>query len=72
MSSLSKALAQLKFDSRMTELNQKQGLLTTQELKKHLESLPDLASRAVQLTLEDEANGADDHHSLSGMDRSTH
>ncbi|MCC7406248.1 MAG: hypothetical protein IT288_17780 [Bdellovibrionales bacterium] len=72
MSRLSKALAQLKFDSRMTEWNQNQGLVTPEEVKKHLDSLPDLSSRALQLTLEDETNGADDHPMPTGMDHNTH
>ncbi|MCB0385897.1 MAG: hypothetical protein KDD43_10935 [Bdellovibrionales bacterium] len=81
MGSLRKGLEQLKFDSRMTEWNESQGLLTKEEYQKHLDSLPDLSGRVVPLTLEDEANGSDifdsgmghtGGHSDGGMDPSTH
>ncbi|MCB0363857.1 MAG: hypothetical protein H6624_15775 [Bdellovibrionaceae bacterium] len=81
MGSLRKGLEQLKFDSRMTEWNESQGIMTREEYQKHLDSLPDLSGRAVPLTLEDETNGSDilssgmdtsGGHSDGGMDPSTH
>jgi hypothetical protein len=40
--SLDKAMKNLKYDSRLTEYNLNAGILTPEELKKHLEALPDL------------------------------
>jgi hypothetical protein len=43
--SLHKALKNLKFDKRLTEYNLNKGLLSQDELKKHLESLQDVGSK---------------------------
>lgn len=43
--SLHKSLKNLKFDKRLTEYNLNKGLLSQDELKKHLESLPDVGSK---------------------------
>ncbi|MBK7844354.1 MAG: hypothetical protein IPJ71_11760 [Bdellovibrionales bacterium] len=59
MGNLRKSLDKLKFDQRMVDWNYTEGLLTKEEYRKHLESLPDMAHKAVELTLEEEANGAD-------------
>lgn len=42
--------ADLKFDVRVRERLVKSGLLTDNEVEKHLEALPDLAAQAVELT----------------------
>lgn len=44
----------LKFDKRLLEINFKNGLLSKEEYQKYLDQLPDRASNATQLTLEDE------------------
>lgn len=59
MGNLRKALDELKFDTRMRDWNENQGLVTRDEYNQHVEALPDLASRAVELKLEEESNGAD-------------
>ncbi len=51
---LQKVLEALKFDKRMAEWYMRRGLLTTEELKKHLESLPDLSAEAARFDLEEE------------------
>lgn len=43
--SLDKSLKNLKFDKRLTEYNLNKGLLTQDELKKHLDSLQDVGSK---------------------------
>ena len=43
--SLHKSLKNLKFDKRLTEYNLNKGLLNKEELKKHLDSLPDVGSK---------------------------
>jgi hypothetical protein len=43
--SLHKALKNLKFDKRLTEYNLNKGLLSQDELKKHLDSLQDVGSK---------------------------
>lgn len=59
MGNLRKSLDKLKFDQRMVDWNYTEGLLTKEEYRKHLESLPDMSHKAVELTLEEETNGAD-------------
>lgn len=49
----------IKFDSRMTEYNLTRGVLTKEELEKHLSQLPDLSNEALSLTLEDTADAGD-------------
>lgn len=51
----------IKFDSRMTEFNLSRGILTKEELEKHLSQLPDLASEALPLTLEDNESPNETH-----------
>lgn len=50
--SLAKAMEDLKYDSRLTEYNLNSGILSQEELKKHLQSLPDLAPQTEKLDLE--------------------
>lgn len=50
--SLAKAMKNLKLDSRLTEQNLRSGQITKEELKKHLESLPDCAAMSEPLNLE--------------------
>ncbi|HPI39268.1 MAG TPA: hypothetical protein PLJ21_00585 [Pseudobdellovibrionaceae bacterium] len=42
--SLHKALKDLKFDKRLIEKNINQGVITPEDVKKHLESLPDCSA----------------------------
>lgn len=58
---LQKVLEALKYDKRMAEWYLRRGLITKEELKKHLETLPDLANEAAHFDLEEEeetGNGA--------------
>ena len=50
--SLDKAMKNLKYDSRLTEYNLNSGILSPEELKKYLESLPDLAPQSESLDLD--------------------
>jgi len=59
--SLDKALKNLKFDVRMTEFNVNQGSVSKEELKAHLNSLPDLASQAEQIDLEENSKSSQQH-----------
>ena len=51
--SLDKALKNLKFDSRMTEFNLNNNVISKEELKAHLEKLPDNSANAEQIDLEE-------------------
>lgn len=50
--SLNKALEELKFDKRLTELNLRLGRITQEEVEKNLSSLEDLESQVEKLDLE--------------------
>lgn len=50
--SLDKAMKNMKFDNRLFQQNMANGTLTEEELKKHLESLPDCANNAEKLQIE--------------------
>jgi hypothetical protein len=52
MALLHEAVDEKKFDSRVAQRNIERGLLKPEELKKHVESLPDDASHAVQVDLD--------------------
>lgn len=43
----------IKFDARMVEYNLNRGLITKEELEKHLQSLPDLADQATTIEIEE-------------------
>ena len=60
--SLDKALKNLKYDVRMTEFNVNQGQISKEELKAHLNSLPDLAHNAEQINLEDISGSSSQQH----------
>ena len=62
--SLSKELEKLKYDKRLTEWHISRGKFPKEEWKKHLDSLPDLASNVESFNL-GEDNGA-----LNGAHRS--
>lgn len=51
--SLDKALKNLKFDIRMTESNLANGVISEDELKAHLGSLPDSSANSEKLDLEE-------------------
>ncbi len=59
--SLRKSLDKLKFDVRMADINLKSQLVTSEELNKNRESLPDLKDQATIIDLENSnlTNGAD-------------
>lgn len=52
--SLNKALEDLKFDKRLTELNLRLGRITQEEVEKQISSLEDLQAQVEQLDLESE------------------
>lgn len=56
MSRLHKAMQDLKFDKRMFEWNLRNGHITKEELKKHLEQLPDDANKVDLLRLMEESH----------------
>lgn len=60
MSSLDKAMKNLKFDARLTEYNLNNGIMSKDELKTHLEKLPDLAAQAEPIDIE--KKDKDDQH----------
>lgn len=49
--SLDQAMKNLKFDTRMLEIQLSRGTLTQPELQKHLDTLPDLANLSEPLML---------------------
>jgi tripartite-type tricarboxylate transporter receptor subunit TctC len=59
--SLDKALKNLKFDVRMTESNINNNTISKEELKAHLEKLPDSASNGEQINLEENKSSAQHH-----------
>lgn len=60
--SLDKAIKNLILDTRMIELNLSQGQLTKEELKKHLDALPDLANNCETLDIEDRNSSKNEQH----------
>lgn len=50
--SLNKALEDLKFDKRLTELNLKLGRITQEEVDKHQNALEDLEAQCEKLDIE--------------------
>lgn len=54
MSTLNKALEDLKFDKRLTELNLRLGRITKEEVEKQINALEDLESQVEKLDLESE------------------
>ena len=54
--SLKDAIEKLKYDSRMVEINMKSEILNGQDLKKHLEKLPDLKGNSMSLDIESEGH----------------
>ena len=58
--SFNKSFSGLKFDKRMRDWNVKQGFLTEEEYKAHLESLNDLQDECVLLSIEDESSKSTD------------
>lgn len=60
--SLDKAMKDLKFDNRLLEQNLVNGSVKQDELKKHLENLPDSASNAGTVDIDDSNHRAEDQH----------
>jgi hypothetical protein len=56
--SLSKEIEKLKYDKRLQEWYLSRGLMSAEELKKHLDSLQDLATNVEAFQLGDEAAGS--------------
>lgn len=61
---LSKELEKLKFDKRLTEWQVSRGHIAKEDLKKYLDSLPDLASNVEIFSLGDE--GSHENNSSNG------
>lgn len=59
--SLDKAMKNLKFDKRMTEKNLNNGSITKDELKKHLDSLPDMKDKVETVNLSDDRSKPEAH-----------
>ena len=58
--SLRRCIENLKFDARMLDINIKSHVLTPDDLKKHLASLPDLQDQTLKVDLNSNGNGRDD------------
>jgi hypothetical protein len=56
---LSQALDNMKFDQRMRDFQFKHGMVTREEVEKHLASLVDRSADCENLTLEDKDDFAD-------------
>jgi hypothetical protein len=52
--SLAAEIDRLKYDKRLIDLNVSRKRLTKDELKKHLDALPDLADNVIRVELENE------------------
>ena len=50
---LNKAMQNMKYDVRMIEFNLSNNQMTNDELKTHLQGLPDCAANSAPITLED-------------------
>lgn len=59
--SLDKATKKLKFDTRLTEWSLNNGQLSKDELKKHLDALPDLKDKSEVVNLSDDRHRSDAH-----------
>jgi hypothetical protein len=53
---LSKALENLKFDTRMKDWNVKQGIVTKEDLDKNIKNLKDDVANSEEVTLEDKGD----------------
>jgi hypothetical protein len=60
--SLAEANKNLKWDVRLTERNLSVGELKKEDLQKHLEQLPDLASNVETFTMDGKNTSADESH----------
>jgi hypothetical protein len=60
--SLDKAMKNLKFDTRMIEYNINNGLLTNEELQKHIQALQDIADQSETLNIEDRNSTKSESH----------
>lgn len=58
---LGDAIKNLKYDKRLTLWNINQGNLTAEELKKHLDSLPDLGKNVELMTMSEERPSSEAH-----------
>ena len=55
---LQKILNDIKFDKRLVDWYMRRGQLTKEDLKKHLETLPDLSSEVSRFELDEDSNGS--------------
>lgn len=51
----------LKYDSRLTEYNLRNGILTQDELKAYLDKLPDLSGQTAIVDISDKKHAEDQH-----------
>jgi hypothetical protein len=56
--SLDKSLQAMKFDTRLIELSLRAGTLSKEEIKKHMDQLPDLSDKCEKLNLDDSSGDA--------------
>lgn len=52
---------EMKYDSRLVEHNLRSGILTQEELKAHLEKLPDLSGQTAIVDISDKKHAEDQH-----------
>ena len=60
--SIDKVMKIMKFDSRLIEYNLNNGTITKEELKTHLQNLPDLADKAEKLDIDDRRSSEEEQH----------
>lgn len=56
---IDKALEKMKFDTRLIDTNLNNGFISKEELKKHLEQLPDLSAHVAFVEIEGKSNDDD-------------
>lgn len=66
---LNKELEKLKYDKRLIDQNVSRGKFPKEELKKYLESLPDLASNVDHFGLGDEHGSVGNGHDHDSIDQ---
>ncbi len=65
---LESILEELKYDKRLIEWNLRRGIITHEDVKKHLSSLQDISSEAISFNLEDDDSEDMDESGNGSMD----
>lgn len=62
MGYLQDQMKKLKYDARMVNHNIKRGVVSQEEIKKHLDQLPDLTNQALQVDIDDKQKAPASQH----------